>query len=193
MRGSRGPTWSHVSAPAISTSRMASTRCRVIERIRVAQVAPIQAPRRLPASRLTTTNQWPVMASKGTATSRAGRAVKTTIRLIALLTTTACRAAKPNSPSRRGSRKLGTAEADHAAEQPDASAGAKSGRQRPDPLNHGNGAGELTWRGHTLIGGRPALHESCHRAGWRSSARAWSVNVCESRVGPFAPPSWFIQ
>jgi len=42
--------------------------------------------------------------SKGTASRRAGRAVTTTIRLIALFMITACRAAKPNRPMGSGSR-----------------------------------------------------------------------------------------
>ena len=42
--------------------------------------------------------------SKGTATRRAGRAVTTTIRLIALFMITACRATKPNRLMSNGSR-----------------------------------------------------------------------------------------
>ena len=46
-----------IAKVTISTSSTARTRWRVAERILVAQVTPIQAPTRLPASRLTTTNQ----------------------------------------------------------------------------------------------------------------------------------------
>ena len=72
--------------------------------MRVAQVAPIQAPIRLPASRLTATNQYGDTVDHGTETSRAGSAVSTTSRLIALFITTACSATKPNTPISSGSR-----------------------------------------------------------------------------------------
>lgn len=48
--------------------------------------------------------QCGVIWSNGTATSRAGRAVATTSRLMALFKMTACRARNPNSPISSGSR-----------------------------------------------------------------------------------------
>lgn len=119
------PRWVHTKAAAISTSRPARTLCKVAVAIRVAQEAPAQAPARLPARRLTATSQYAVSSLQGTATSRAGSAVNTTAKLIALFTITACRARKPNSPISSGSPKLRTAETDHAAQQPDRSAGAE--------------------------------------------------------------------
>jgi hypothetical protein len=67
-------------------------------------LAPSHAPMRLPASRLTAIVQCAMTSRKGMAKDRAGRAVKTTIRLIALFGITACSAANPNTPISRGSR-----------------------------------------------------------------------------------------
>jgi hypothetical protein len=99
-----GTRWFTASAAAIRTSSTARTLYRVAERIRVAQVAPNQAPTRLPASRLTTTVQCGVSSASGTADRRAGIAVTTTIRLIALFRITAAKAANPKIPISSGSR-----------------------------------------------------------------------------------------
>ena len=79
----------------------ARTRYRAVERIRVAQVAPSHAPARLPARRLTTTDQRGVRAASGGAVTRAGSAMVTTGRLISLFKMIACNAAKPNMPQQR--------------------------------------------------------------------------------------------
>jgi hypothetical protein len=54
--------------------------------------------------RLTTTDQCGTTSANGTPRRRAGSAVTTTTRLIALFRTTACRATKPKRPISNGSR-----------------------------------------------------------------------------------------
>ena len=72
--------------------------------MRVAQDAPAHAPARLPARRFAAMLQWAMSSEAGTAISRAGSAVSTTARLIALLRITAASAAKPKIPMRSGRR-----------------------------------------------------------------------------------------
>jgi hypothetical protein len=98
------PKCVHANAAAISTGSAANTRYRVTERIRVAHVAPSQAPTRLPASKLTTTGQCGDTCDQGTNTSCAGNADNTTIRLMALFMITAAKAAMPNTPISNGRR-----------------------------------------------------------------------------------------
>jgi hypothetical protein len=101
--------WSIRSASTPTRPRSApaappAPRYRVTERIRVAHVAPSQAPTRLPASKLTTTGQCGDTCDQGTDTSRAGNADNTTIRLMALFMITAANAAMPNTPISNGRR-----------------------------------------------------------------------------------------
>ncbi len=79
-------------------------RNRVLDLSFVAQFAPIHAPSRLPARRLMTI--WPYGASSanGTLMRQAGRAVMTTMRLIALFMMMACNAANPKTLMRSGNR-----------------------------------------------------------------------------------------
>jgi hypothetical protein len=85
----------------------------------VAQVAPIHAPIELPARRFTTTNQYGVRLSIGTAASRAGNEVRTTIRDIALFMITACRARNPEPSDQQRQSEHGAAKADEPAENAD--------------------------------------------------------------------------
>ena len=103
-KGAIRSAWFKANATAISTSKHARTRYNVPDRIRVAHVAPSHAPTRLPANRFSATVQRPATVPSGTLNRRAGSAVTTTIRLNALFTITACRAASPNTPSSSGSR-----------------------------------------------------------------------------------------
>ena len=75
-----------------------STRYRVRPRIRVAQAAPSHAPGSQPGQEADDDGPLRGDRRSGTAKSRDGMATSTTIRLIALLTMTACRATNPNSP-----------------------------------------------------------------------------------------------
>ena len=80
------------------------TRYRVCEASFVAHPAPNHAPRRLPASKLTMTDQCAATDANGTAAARNGRAEATTIKLMALLRITAWRAGNRNAPISSGKR-----------------------------------------------------------------------------------------
>jgi hypothetical protein len=64
----------------------------------------------------------------GTAARRAGSAVRTTIRLIALFMITAWEGEEPEHPDQQRQPELGAAEADEPAENADTGAGGECGR-----------------------------------------------------------------
>ena len=114
----------------MKTSKMASTRYRVADAIRVAHDAPSHAPTRLPASRLTTATHSSATADRGTAPRRAGMAATTTTRLIALFTMTAARAANPNTVRSRGRRNSAPPRPIQTAQETDRSTGTEPQQSR---------------------------------------------------------------
>ncbi|MDD4927613.1 MAG: hypothetical protein PHF58_14060, partial [Methylotenera sp.] len=72
--------------------------------IRVAHPAPVQAPIKLPDSKISTTDQWFSKFSKGMTLILNGKALVTTIKLMALLRMIASSAKKPNKLMSSGKR-----------------------------------------------------------------------------------------
>lgn len=90
--------------PAMSTSRTAMIRRSRTGSTIVAELAPIQAPSRLPVKRFATTHQSARTAFQGTDTARNGSADATTTRLMALFMITASRGGNAKNPRSSGSR-----------------------------------------------------------------------------------------
>ena len=114
----------------------------MLERIRMAQVAPAQAPKRLPASRLSTTSQCGARLDHGTVMSRAGRAVRDHDEAEGLVDDDGLQRGEAEQHDQQREAELGAAQADHAAEDADGGpAGEGQGQRRADGAGAGRSAG----------------------------------------------------